>query len=112
MRAASPLPEDAKHESGELDAILQKITTATDKIQERAQDIRSGKTPTGAFLMSKQRGAQAAFEEMHDDTLLTESREDIRLEHTSECTDCVECRERSLTQRSVSKKILRRREGA
>jgi hypothetical protein len=75
-----------------LDAVIEKIDRVLPLIHARVSDIRSGRTPTSGFKLSNIRRTKAVFEGIADDSLLTDSKEDIRLKRDTDVDEAVRSR--------------------
>jgi len=60
-----------------LDDVLAKIDEALPKIHQKARDSAQGMTPTQGFSPSRIKRTRLAFQQMCDDPLLSDSREEV-----------------------------------
>jgi hypothetical protein len=84
MAASLGFPDPARDA---LDAIIDKIDECLPKIHAKAKEAKNSgltRTPTGGFSPKNVRQARAEFEAMTEDSLLTESHEDIALKESEE----------------------------
>jgi hypothetical protein len=76
----SAAPPAKRPTESDVDAVIEKIDAVLPKIYQQAEDAKkAGTTPSGGFSREKLARTRQAFTEMQEDSLLTQSGEDIRL---------------------------------